>query len=155
MTRPFHIVIDDRDVLDALARLRGQLDDMTPMMADIAMALESETEHRFEQEGPGWPRLSERTILDRIKAGKWPGKMLQRSAGGLAPSIESDHGPDYAQIGTANVYGAIHQFGGQAGRERKVTIPARPYLPIDAAGQLTSEARETILEILAEHLGEA
>ncbi|TSA12012.1 MAG: phage virion morphogenesis protein, partial [Deltaproteobacteria bacterium] len=31
-------------------------------------------------------------------------------------------------IGTNVIYAAIHQFGGKAGRGRKVTIPARPYL---------------------------
>jgi phage virion morphogenesis protein len=31
-------------------------------------------------------------------------------------------------IGTNVVYAAIHQFGGQAGRGRKVTIPRRPYM---------------------------
>ena len=31
-------------------------------------------------------------------------------------------------IGSNRVYSAIHQFGGQAGREHKAAIPARPYL---------------------------
>jgi phage virion morphogenesis protein len=31
-------------------------------------------------------------------------------------------------IGTNKIYAAIHQFGGQAGRGKKVPIPARPYL---------------------------
>ena len=33
-------------------------------------------------------------------------------------------------IGSNRVYSAIHQFGGQAGREHKATIPARPYLGV-------------------------
>jgi phage virion morphogenesis protein len=33
-------------------------------------------------------------------------------------------------IGSNRVYSAIHQFGGQAGREHKTTIPARPYLGV-------------------------
>ena len=42
-------------------------------------------------------------------------------------------------IGSNRVYSAIHQFGGQAGREHKATIPARPYLGVsddDAAAIL-------------------
>ena len=33
-------------------------------------------------------------------------------------------------IGSNRVFSAIHQFGGQAGREHKATIPARPYLGV-------------------------
>lgn len=33
-------------------------------------------------------------------------------------------------------YAAIHQFGGRAGRGRRVRIPARPFLPIAADGRL-------------------
>lgn len=33
-------------------------------------------------------------------------------------------------IGSNRIYSAIHQFGGQTGREHKTTIPARPYLGV-------------------------
>ncbi|MBI5939718.1 MAG: phage virion morphogenesis protein [Caulobacterales bacterium] len=33
-------------------------------------------------------------------------------------------------VGTNVVYAAIHNFGGQAGRGKKVTLPARPYMGI-------------------------
>ena len=33
-------------------------------------------------------------------------------------------------IGSNRIYSAIHQFGGQAGRGHKATIPARPYLGV-------------------------
>lgn len=32
------------------------------------------------------------------------------------------------RVGSNMIYAAIHQFGGKAGRGRKVTIPARPYM---------------------------
>ena len=52
-------------------------------------------------------------------------------------------------IGSNRVYSAIHQFGGQAGREHKATIPARPYLGVsddDAAAIL-----EIIEDAFARH----
>lgn len=140
-----YIEIDDRAVLDALNDLRARASDLRPAMKNVAQALESETELRFEREGPGWPALSERTILGRMKSGYGRGKMLQRS-GQLAASVQTEYGRDYAQIGSNKAYAAIHQFGGQAGRGKKVTIPPRPYLPVDADGQLTETARETIME---------
>ena len=45
-----------------------------------------------------------------------------------------------AIIGSNKVYAAIHQLGGQASKNKKVTIPARPYL------KLTDDNLEEILE---------
>lgn len=145
------IDIDDRSVLDALQDLLGRMEDMTPVMAGIAAELASQTEARFAAEGPGWPGLAQGTILDRIKGGHWPGKMLQRS-GQLAASIQTEHGRDYAQIGTAKEYAAIHQFGGKAGRGRKVSIPARPFLPFDADGALDDATKQSILDLISDFL---
>ncbi|WP_448377770.1 phage virion morphogenesis protein, partial [Fervidobacterium sp.] len=50
-------------------------------------------------------------------------------------------------IGTNVVYARIHQYGGYAGRGRKVRIPARPYLGI------TEEDRREAESLLREWLG--
>jgi phage virion morphogenesis protein len=39
-------------------------------------------------------------------------------------------------ISNSQAYAAIHTFGGKAGRNRKVTIPARPFFPIHRDGSL-------------------
>ena len=46
---------------------------------------------------------------------------------------------DSAVIGSNLEYAAIHQLGGQAGRNKSVEIPARPYL------KLTDEDFEEII----------
>ena len=48
--------------------------------------------------------------------------------GELASSITSCYDYESAIVGSNKVYAAIHQFGGNAGRDKKVQIPARPYL---------------------------
>jgi len=50
--------------------------------------------------------------------------------GDLAASITSKYDDNSAVVGTNKVYAAIHQFGGDAGRNKKVKIPARPYLKL-------------------------
>ncbi|HBO4159162.1 TPA: phage virion morphogenesis protein, partial [Pseudomonas aeruginosa] len=55
---------------------------------------------------------------------------------------------DQAQIGSNLSYAPIQQLGGQAGRGRKVTIPARPYLPVLRNGQLKPSARDAVLDVL-------
>lgn len=151
------IEVDDREVLAALARLQARVSDLSPAMRGIAQALESETEGNFQnQRGPGggWPALKPATVRDRQRKGYGgTGPILQRS-GALARSIESAYGADFAEVGTnqrtpkgAYSLGAIHQFGAP-----KRAIPPRPFLPIDAAGNLQESVQQTILEIIEGYL---
>lgn len=157
MVNAFSIEVRDQDVLDLLNRLQTRLTDMTPVMADLAQAMASETERNFAaQAGPGgaWPKLSESTIAMRLKAGTWPGRILQVT-GGLAASVYTQHGPLEARIGAAKVYAAMHQFGGVTSAKSRIpgkTIPARPFLPISPDGKLQNDANQTVLEILNAYL---
>lgn len=54
--------------------------------------------------------------------------------------ITIQYNNESAIIGSNKVYAAIHQLGGQAGKNKKTTIPARPYL------KLTDDNLEEILE---------
>lgn len=49
-------------------------------------------------------------------------------------------------------YAAIQQFGGQAGRGHKVTIPARPFLPVRLDGTLYPQEGELVLKSLNDFL---
>lgn len=51
-------------------------------------------------------------------------------------------------VGTNRAYARIHQMGGQAGRGRQVTIPARPFLG------LNKENRQEIGRIVNDHITE-
>ena len=53
--------------------------------------------------------------------------------------ITIQYNNESAIIGSNKVYAAIHQLGGQTGKNKKVTIPARPYL------KLTDDDFEEIL----------
>lgn len=146
-----HIEVEDGRVREALNELVRRSADLSPAMDSIATELLSLTERAFETEGPGWEPLAQATILQREKIDKWPGQILQVT-NALARSVTTDSGPDFAEIGANTPYAAIHQFGGQAGRGRKTTIPARPYLPIGADGDLTDEAADAVLDIVEFYL---
>ena len=146
------ITVDSGAVLAAFNRLQAAARDTTPLMRAVATVLLSQTEPNFDLQGrPDWVDLRPSTILQRAKQGTWPGKILQRSAGGLAASVFAQADRDSAFIGVGKVYAAIHQFGGQAGRGRKVAIPARPFLPIIGSGpsaQLAPYADQSIRAII-------
>jgi phage gpG-like protein len=80
--------------------------------------------------------------------------ILQASGqSGLVGSIAVDSDHDSASISVGKEYAAIHQFGGQPGmRPGTAAIPARPYLPVSADGQIPGSLRDDVPAIIAEHL---
>lgn len=123
------IRVTNTEALDKLKRLAAKGQDLSPFMQKAAGIMADAVEENFEEEGrPRWPSLSAATIKDRQRVGKWPGKMLQRSAAGLASSISRHYDDTSAAVGTNKTYAAIQQLGGKAGRGKKVEIPARPFL---------------------------
>ena len=88
-------------------------------------------EENFKEEGrpDKWVDLAESTKKQRTKKRKWPGQILQVE-GKLAASINTYYDNDSAIIGSNLDYAAIHQLGGLAGKNKKVQIPARPYLKL-------------------------
>jgi phage virion morphogenesis protein len=139
MPEPIEIKIDDKEIQQLLQKLVKKTSELRPLMRNIAGIMADSAEENFEQEGrPDWKELSPATIKQRTKKGYYPGKILQMR-GELAASITSDYDDDSAVVGTNKIYAAIHQFGGPAGRGKKVEIPARPYL------QLTDDENAKIL----------
>lgn len=123
------IRIDNKAVEDALLKVASKCEDMKPLMKNIAGIMADSVEENFEQEGrpDKWQELAESTIKKRKKTKHWPGRILQVE-GQLATSITTQYDNESAVIGSNLAYAAIHQLGGQAGKGKKVTIPARPYL---------------------------
>lgn len=118
-------------------------------MPGIANAIEAGIARNFQKQGAWsgsgdigllsggnakWKELSPITKALYRKKGWKQEPTLSRTGGGLASSIEIR--PNASGLGitiSANKeYAAIHQFGGQTGRNLTVTIPARPFLIINA-----------------------
>ncbi|MDR0576465.1 MAG: phage virion morphogenesis protein [Candidatus Accumulibacter sp.] len=146
------------DAIAKLARLQRRISDTAPLMAGAAVALRKLTEEAFEREGvvggESWKPLALSTIRQREKKGTWPGKKLQSKewgAGGMLSSLSATHTATAATVSVGKKYSAIHQFGGMAGRGRKVEIPVRTFLPIkgDARNaELTPRANSVLSEVM-------
>lgn len=129
MADNIEIKIDNKAVEEALLKVASKCEDMKPLMKNIAGIMADAVEESFEQEGQPdkWQELAESTIKHRKKTRHWPGRILQVE-GQLATSITTQYDSESAVIGSNQEYAAIHQLGGQAGKGKKVDIPARPYL---------------------------
>ncbi|WP_165009649.1 phage virion morphogenesis protein [Neisseria yangbaofengii] len=139
------ISLDASRLEHGLGQLLKNATNTRPMMRAIATEMVSLTEDNFENESWGGEKWKQ------SKSAANGGKTLQLT-GQLAASISTKVGNDFAQIGSNKKYAAIHHLGGQAGRGRKVTMPARPYLPINGSGQLQPRAEKKLIDIAIESL---
>lgn len=145
---PIEIKIDNKKVEKALLEIAQKTSNLRPLMKNIAGIMADSTEENFKVEGrPKWKDLSEKTKTARKKTGHYPGQILQVS-GQLAMSIATQYDNESAVIGSNKVYAAIHQLGGLAGKNKSVTIPARPYLVVtdDDFEDILSQTQKYITE---------
>lgn len=118
-----------QEVAIVLERLSQATAHRTPLMRSIAGSMESAVLQNFDVGGrPKWLGLKYRQGTPLVDTEN------------LMGSITSDYTNDTAVVGTNEPYAAIHQFGGKAGRGRKTTISARPFL------KLTPEDESDIME---------
>lgn len=155
MADPISVDIRDAGVEAMLQQLLARTDDLSPAMGDIARILVNATEDAFLNQaspfGFPWEPLSDATLEEAARQGRTNPRILQ-DTGQLAGSVASDFGSDFAELSVGKVYAGIHQFGGQAGRGGRVHIPARPYAPVDEAGELPDQTTESILDVLSDYL---
>lgn len=172
------VIVEDREIKAVLARLAAAVADMTPAMHEVGQYYERRVLENFaaqgDPEGRPWPRLSAVTL----GLGLAKGKRLKKSGylakagrqylankkilvdhGDLRGSVHYQAGRSRVAIGTGGhiPYAGIHQFGGLAGRGRKVGIPARPYLAVNESGgmRLAERDRQRIIEIVEKYIEKA
>ena len=162
------IQIGDQGVQSMLSLLQGRAKGMTPAFKNIGEYMIREREKLFKEEhapdGTPWLSLAESTkdsIFRKIRKQK-----RRRDKACLVSTrsitnkkiLTQDHhlrrtvykaGADQVVVGpdkTSQAYARIHQLGGKAGRGRKVYIPARPHLGVNA------ENKKEFIEIIRDHL---
>lgn len=145
------VSVEQAGVQRMLQRLGQRARDLSPVLREIGSSVVDEARLGFKAStdpyGQPWKPLKAATIARRRKGSAKP--LLD--TGRLRNSIAwQQAGPAAVDIGTSLAYAAIHQFGGQAGRKRKTTIPARPYIATKERG-LPRAYGEIIRDALARH----
>ncbi len=150
MAITINVSIDDKEVKKTLELLRRRVGNLRPAMKAIGETVRTSVIKNFTAEGrpDKWTRLSPVTLglawsmkgkKTHVKSGKREtkafskyksGKKILTDSADLRNSITAKAYDDRVEIGTNVRYAAIHQFGGKAGRGRKVNIPARPFLMV-------------------------
>lgn len=137
------IEVKDHGIEEMLAKLQGRMHDLTPVMKIVGQIGRASIVRNFEKEGrpKRWKPHSE--ITQRRRG---TGAPILRDEDHLMNSIHDKAYRDRTVIGTNRVYAAIHHFGGKAGRKRKVTIPARPFMMIQ--DEDWTEIRESLKDFI-------
>lgn len=161
------VEIDDRKVLDALAKLARRGTDMTPVMQDIGEYLVESTKRRFvtsrAPDGSRWAENSDTTLLNYLGAFKGSfrkdGGLTQKGAkrlgakkplvgetGRLSSEIHHRASRTAVEVGSSLVYSGTQQFGARHGQYGNGIpwgdIPPRPFLG------LSSEDERHVLDII-------
>ncbi|RXK33806.1 phage virion morphogenesis protein [Arsenophonus endosymbiont of Bemisia tabaci Asia II 3] len=139
-----HIQIDARELAKGLRDLSLAVQDITPLMRALAETLKTETDLNFEDEGhPAW----QPSVAALARKG-----MILSAGGQLPDSVTTDYSRHYAALGSNLDYARIYQLGDKAGRQRSVTLPARPYLPADVQGALHPDIEQKLLASVLRYL---
>lgn len=167
------ITVQDREVLATLQAITQRIGNMAPVLQAIGNDITERTKRRFDTstgpDGVPWKANSPATMgiyslrlgqghrkkdgsLNKRGQARVAGKKPLIDTGDLRRQIVPQVSNNVLTVTATPAYAAIHQFGGQAGRNRKVKIPARPYLPVKADGNLYPQEQTLILETLQSFL---
>jgi phage virion morphogenesis protein len=134
----FEAELDLTPAQDRLARLSAS--DLDALTYEIGALIEDQTRRRIADEkvapdGTPWAPWSERYEQSLKRRNRRNPRSLLVGEGNLRDSIQNYTTGEAARVGTNLVYGAIHQFGGEA---VGMPIPARPYLGLsnENAGEI-------------------
>lgn len=133
-----------------LEKLSKALENKTPLLRRVANTLQNVTEESFDKQaspfGEKWKPNAPKTLQ------KKRGNKILIQSGLLSQSFTQKVTGSSAQVGTNKEYAAIHQFGGKAGRGKKVSIPARPFMPIKSNGEIPKDLGERLENEVVDYL---
>lgn len=124
------ITLNDTQAVKSLQQIANQLEQPRKLYGILGETLKKIHTDRFKAEtdpnGNKWETLDDRTLALKRKRGK--STKILRQDGYLADKTAYNVQADGVEFGSQEKYARLHQFGGKAGRGKKVTIPARPWL---------------------------
>lgn len=119
------------------------------ILNEIGILTKNKSEESFEKQSSPfegrWKANAPATLIQKR------GNKILTQSGLLRTSLTYKLGNQSVTIGTNKEYAPIHQFGGKAGRGKKVIIPARPFLPINDKGEIPKDFGESLENEVVEY----
>lgn len=134
-----HFEVTHDSLTPALAGLLNAGENLYPFLDEIGGQLVTETQDRFEDgvgpDGGAW----EVSAAARQRGGK-----TLKESNQLVTGLTHQANGNELVWGSNEVYAAIHQFGGETGRNKSVTLPARPFLGLSDADERMIEEEYSV-----------
>lgn len=142
--------IEDAEIADFLKSKLAKMENLRPFYVNVGEHMLNSVEDRFDTQtapdGSAWAPLAPATVSIRLRRHGNAELTILREWGRLAGSFNYEASSHQVSIGTPVVYAAIQHFGGEAGRNKSVTIPARPVLGVSQQDQaIIAEMAEDFL----------
>ena len=145
------VSVDMGDIREKLSKLKAGIesDRVLNGVATIAVDGIQGGGGIFDDEGiQGGPMGS--ILWEQSKAARTENRKTLHKSGHLRRSVHRTNAAGgEVKVGTTAVYGAIHQFGGFAGKDKKTELPARPFIGINR------ETQKRIADYLEEYLAKS
>lgn len=110
----------------------SKMENLRPFYVNVGEHMLNSVQDRFDTQtapdGTAWTALAPATVANRLRRHGNAELTILRESGRLAGSFSYAADRSKVQIGTPVVYAAIQHFGGEAGRNKSVTLPPRPVL---------------------------
>lgn len=172
---PTVIAINNSAVTALLETLQQRTSNMSPVLMAIGEDIMERTKQRFSTatapDGTPWAANSQTTLMRYLakrggftkKTGKISAKgqklaigkkPLMGESGDLARQFVASADEHGVTVGSTMIYAAMQQFGGKKSQFPKLwgDIPARPFLPVMANGDLYPQEEAQILDMLQDYL---
>lgn len=177
------ITINSTALTALLTSLQQRTGNMQPILSAIGEDIMERTKQRFSTgtapDGTPWASNSQATLMRYLNKNekKSPGKVFSAKSGkisakgkglamskrpligesgSLAQQFHVSFDATSVTVGSTMRYAAMQQFGGKKSQFPKLwgDIPARPFLPITAAGAFYPEEERLIVDTLRRYLAE-
>jgi phage virion morphogenesis protein len=166
--------ITDSEVKASLQKLQGRFGNLKSALNEVGQRYERRLLEGWARgetpDGTPWQPLSAITLQLQLHKGKGfkktgyltaagrkylQSKSLLVQSGRMRKRLHYQADATAMTIGISGIpYAAIHQFGGMAGRGRKVKIPARPWLAVNSGTSLAlaEQDKQMVLEVIGRYL---
>lgn len=125
------------EIQNQLKRLEDGVENRYLLMRRLSETMHTAVKLNFRYAGrPKWLGLKYRADKPLTDTGR------------LKDSFSTMYDNDTALVGTNIIYAAIHNFGGQAGRNRKVRIPQREFLT------LTDDDKQALMDDVQDYFSD-
>lgn len=169
------ITLNSAPVGSILTELRGQLNDLSPVLRAIGDDMTERVKLRFSTStgpnGAPWQPNSQATLIRYLEAregfSRKTGKIVAKGrqmaiakkpligqGGALSGQIFPMYESEAVTVGSSQIYAAMQHYGGSKSEFPHLwgDIPARPFFPITPAGALDPDEEGSIIETLRLYL---